>query len=57
MQDNSEWVIDEYGAAIASIYPPGVARLQAVEGVVAITILDEIERELSQWYGDRRLAM
>ncbi|MDI9636274.1 hypothetical protein QM565_10970 [Geitlerinema splendidum] len=23
----------------------------------AIAILDEIERELSQWYGDRRLAV
>jgi hypothetical protein len=23
----------------------------------AIAILDEIEQELSQWYGDRRLAL
>jgi hypothetical protein len=31
--------------------------LLTIDGIVAIAILDEIERELSQWYGDRRLTM
>ena len=34
-----------------------VDRLQAIEGIVAIAILDEIERELSPWCGDRRLVI
>jgi hypothetical protein len=45
---------------------PVVDRLLSIEGIVtfsakrnceATAILDEIERELSQWYGDRRLEM
>jgi hypothetical protein len=36
---------------------PAVDRLLPIEGMVAIAILDEIERELNQWYGDRRLEV
>jgi hypothetical protein len=34
-----------------------VDRLQSVQGIAAIAILDGIEEELSQSYGDRRLVM
>ncbi|HEY9697592.1 MAG TPA: DUF4037 domain-containing protein [Trichocoleus sp.] len=44
-----------YQRRIESVF----ALLAADAGLIkeAIVILDEIERELSQWYGDRRLAV
>lgn len=48
---------EQYESAIASVHDHVVDRLQSIKVIVAIASLDEIERELSQWYGDRRLAM
>ena len=44
-----------YQRRIESVFALLGADAESIRG--AIAILDEIERELSQWYGDRRLAM
>ncbi|MFQ4142218.1 hypothetical protein [Chlorogloeopsis sp. ULAP02] len=36
-----------------------VDRLQSIQGitVIALAILEKIEQDLSQWYGDRRVIV
>ena len=45
----------DYQQRVESVFALLAADAESIRG--AIAILDEIERELSQWYGDRRLAM
>lgn len=45
----------DYQGRIESVFALLAADTESVRG--AIAILDDIERELSQWYGDRRLMM
>jgi predicted nucleotidyltransferase len=45
----------DYQRRIESVFALLAADAESIKG--AIAILDEIERELSQWYGDRRLAV
>jgi hypothetical protein len=45
----------DYQQRVESVFAVLGADAESIRG--AIAILDEIERELSQWYGDRRLAV
>ncbi|MBW4523449.1 MAG: nucleotidyltransferase domain-containing protein [Scytolyngbya sp. HA4215-MV1] len=45
----------DYQQRVESVFALLAADTESIRG--AIAILDEIERELSQWYGDRRLAL
>jgi hypothetical protein len=45
----------DYQQQIESVFPLLAADAESLRE--AIAMLDEIERELSQWYGDRRLTM
>jgi hypothetical protein len=45
----------DYQGRIKSVFALLAADAESIRG--AIAILDEIERKLSQWYGDRRLTM
>lgn len=45
----------DYQQRVESVFALLAADAESIRG--AIAILDEIERELSQWYGDRRLEM
>jgi len=54
----------DYQQRVESVFALLAADVESIRGTVcssgiseAIAILDEIERELSQWYGDRRLAV